>query len=407
MKVLLTLLVSVLAIAVQAPAAAAAQQAAGAGGSGSSDPGRSLDLNIWMGAGHHGRIIHGGQDVSALDPSVGADNSHGQLGVSATFSRRRNRLAITGEGETAVRAESAALQPWALDHRGGVRVAFSLTNRTLVEVAQAAKYTAINPLVGTSLTPGTTDAETATPLGFAHSFPAAQALTSSTSTVVTHTLSRRSALVFTQGFTYSDGDGGGALSAHSGGARFERGLNRHQTLRLGYRLTAAVYDPQNRRYLQSHDIDAGVEYKRGLPFSRGTTLRATTGTAFVTDRDRRTFRVLARRVTRARTLAGVAGAPRFQPAGPGRGRTDGAGRLVVGVAARGGQPEPPARRARHRQLLRRQREPGLLAARLRHLVLLGVQVAGEPVEIPGVQRRGVSRPIPLRPRSSHVAGCAA
>jgi hypothetical protein len=99
--------------------------------------------------------------------------------------------------------------------------------------------------------------------------------------------------VFTQGFTYSDGDGGGALSAHSGGARFERGLNRHQTLRLGYRLTAAVYDPQNRRYLQSHDIDAGVEYKRGLPFSRGTTLRATSGTAFVTDRDRRTFRVLA------------------------------------------------------------------------------------------------------------------
>ena len=134
---------------------------------------------------------------------------------------------------------------------------------------------------------------------------------------MTHTLSRRSALVFTQGFTYSDGDGGGALCCASGGARFERGSNRHQTLRLGYRLAAADLRSENRRYLQSHDIDAGVEYKRGLPFSRGTTLRATTGTAVVTDRDRRTFRVLGGRVARARALARVAGAPRFQPAGPG------------------------------------------------------------------------------------------
>jgi hypothetical protein len=288
MTPLLTLFVSLLAIAVFA-APAAAQQA---GGSGASQPGRSLDLNIWMGAGHQARIVHGGQDASAFDPSVDADNSNGQLGLGLAFSRRRQRLAISAEGESAFRADSAARRLWALDHRGAMRVSFSMTNRTLVEVSQAAKYTAVNPLVGTAVGVAP-DAESVAPLGFGHMFPIAQALSTSTSTVVTHALSRRSTLVFTQGFAYADGDDGGAVSAHSGGARFERGLNRQQTLRLGYRLTAAVYDPANRRYLQSHDIDAGVEYKRGLPFSRGTTLRATTGTALVTDRDRRTFRVLA------------------------------------------------------------------------------------------------------------------
>jgi hypothetical protein len=293
MKAPFTAMVCLLALALL-PARAAAQAAGGAGtGAAAAEPGRSLDLNIWMGAGHHGRIIHGGQDVSGLDPSVGADNSHGQFGLGAAFSRRRQRLGINVDAESAFRADSAARRLWALDHRGAVRVAFSVTKSTLVEVSQGAKYSAVNPLVGTPVAPGPTDAESAVPLGLGHTFPIAQALTTSTATVVTHAMSRRSTLVFTQGFAYTDGDDGGALRAHSGGARFERGLNRHQTLRLGYRLTAAVYDPQNRRYLQSHDIDAGVEYKRGLPFSRGTTVRATTGTALVTDRDRRTFRLLA------------------------------------------------------------------------------------------------------------------
>jgi hypothetical protein len=294
MKALLTAMVCLLTIALL-PTRAAAQATGGAGtsGSGGLAPGRSLDLNIWMGAGHHGRIIHVGQDVNGLDPSVDADNSHGQFGLGAAFSRRRQRLGINVDAESAFRADSAARRLWALDHRGAVRVAFSMTSRTLIEVSQAAKYTAVNPLVGTPVSPGSTEADNAIPLGLGHTFPIAQALTTSTATVVTHAMSRRSTLVFTQGFAYTDGDDGGALRAHSGGARFERGLNRHQTLRLGYRLTAAIYDPQNRRYLQSHDIDAGIEYKRGLPFSRGTTVRATTGTALVTDRDRRTFRVLA------------------------------------------------------------------------------------------------------------------
>jgi hypothetical protein len=290
----MALLMSALTLMV-VPSKAAAQQGGPAAGGGSnlSAPGRSLDLNIWLGSGHHERIIHGSQDAIAIDPSVGADNSHGQFGLNAVFSRRRQRLVIDATAETAARAESAGRQLWAADHRGALRVVFSPTNRTRVEAAQSAKYAAINPLVGTSLTPGNTEPDSApsTPLG--HSFPIAQAFTSSTSTVVTHTLSRRSALVFTQGFAYSDGDEGGALVGHSGGARFERSLNRNQLLRLGYRLTAAIYDPVNRRYLQSHDIDAGVEYKRGLPFSPHTTLRATTGASMVSDRERRAFRMLA------------------------------------------------------------------------------------------------------------------
>jgi hypothetical protein len=288
----MALFVSALALTV-GPSNAVAQQGGPAAGGGSAEPGRSLDLNIWLGSGHHERIIHGSQDVTTIDPSVGADNSHGQFGINAAFSRRRQRLVIDASAESAARAESAGARSWAADHRGTLHVVFSPTNRTKVEATQAAKYAAINPLVGRSLTPGSIEPETATTTTLGHSFPIAQAFTSATSAVVTHTLSRRSALVFTQGFAYSDGDEGGALVGHSGGARFERSLNRNQLLRLGYRLTAAIYDPVNRRYLQSHDIDAGVEYKRGLPFSPHTTLRAGTGASMVSDRDRRTFRMLA------------------------------------------------------------------------------------------------------------------
>ena len=287
----MALLVSALALMV-VPSTAAAQQGSAGGGS-LAEPGRSLDLNIWLGSGHHERIIHGSQDVTAIDPTVGADNSHGQVGLSAVFLRRRQRLVIDASAETAGRAESAGARQWAADHRGSLHVVFSPTNRTRVEATQAAKYAAINPLIGRSLTPGTIEPEGGTVTTLGHSFPIAQAFSSSTSTAVTHTLSRRSALVFTQGFAYSDGDEGGALLGHSGGARFERSLNRSQVLRLGYRLTAAIYDPVNRRYLQSHDIDAGVEYKRGLPFSPHTTLRASTGASLVSDRERRTFRMLA------------------------------------------------------------------------------------------------------------------
>ena len=304
MKLPMAILACVLVSTAVPPRAAAqqpgsggtAQQPAsgGTGGSDTSQPGRSLDLNIWLGLGHLQQIVHGGQDPNGIHAAADADNSHAQLGMSAAFSRRRQRLAISADAESAVRAESAAVRPWALDHRAAVRVVFSVTDRTLLEVTEAAKYTAINPFVGTPLTPVMTAAsESVTPLGLGHSFPIAQALTSSTSTAVTHTLSRRLALVFTQGFVFTDGDEGGALRAHSGGARFERTLSRYQTLRLGYRLTGAIYDPKNRRYLFTHDIDGGVEYKRGLPFSPRTTLRAGTGTSMVTDRGRRTFRVLA------------------------------------------------------------------------------------------------------------------
>jgi hypothetical protein len=293
MKLPMTLLACLLAVTA-APSRAAAQAAGAGAGGGTTDPGRSLDLNIWMGAGHHARLIRGGQNVSGIDPAVDADNSHGQFGIGAAFSRERQRLAITVDAESAFRGDSAARRLWSLDHRGAMRVLFSVTNRTQVEFTQAAKYTAVNPLIGTPVAPVIgADRESITPLGLGHTFPVAQALTATTATVVTHALSRRSALVFTQGFAYTDGDDGGALRAHSGGARFERSLNRNQLLRLGYRLTAAVYDPVNRRFMQSHDIDAGVEYKRGLPFSPHTTFRAGTGTALVSDRDRRTFRVLA------------------------------------------------------------------------------------------------------------------
>jgi hypothetical protein len=252
---------------------------------------RALDMGWWFGSGYEGRVIHEPGAWGLLDPTLDADNARNQLGLTAGYAQRGRRLAINADGETSYRVDSAAQRLWSLDHRANFGITLTLGRRTSIEAMQSGKYAALNPLVGGQGIGAITGTE-ATPVGLAEGLRTRQVFTGLAGTIVTHTLTRRTTIVVSHSYAYTEGDYRGALEGHVLGGRLERTIGASQKLRLGYRYTKATYDPQNRKFLKTQDIDAGLDYQRQLPFSPRTTLTASTGSSIIEDRDRKTYRLL-------------------------------------------------------------------------------------------------------------------
>jgi hypothetical protein len=95
-------------------------------------------------------------------------------------------------------------------------------------------------------------------------------------------VTERSTLTLTYGFrdqTLSDFSGG--LRTQSAGARFTRRLTDHASLVLGYVGGRGSYKNLPGTPIQTHDIEAGVEYGRPLQLSRKTTFTFRTGSTLM------------------------------------------------------------------------------------------------------------------------------
>jgi hypothetical protein len=252
---------------------------------------RALDMGVWFGSGYEGRTIHEPGAWGLLDPTLDADNARNQLGLTGAYAQRGRRLSLDADGETSFRTDSTAQRLWSLDHRANFGLTLQLGRYTSIEARQSGRYAALNPLVGGQGIGAMVGTESTT-VGLAEGLRTRQIFTGVANTVVTHTLTRRSTVVLSHSYAYSEGDYRGALVGHVLGARVERRVGASQKLRLGYRLTKATYDPENRKFLKTQDIDAGLDYQRALPFSPRTMLTASTGSSMIEDRERRTFRIL-------------------------------------------------------------------------------------------------------------------
>jgi hypothetical protein len=262
-----------------------------AGGTGASNNGRSLDLTGWLGSGFDARSARWAAESVGIDPALTADNAHAQAGLGLSFTRTRPRTLFSADLQSGLRGNSATVRPLTSDHRGTLAFGLSLSRRTRVDVRQMVKYAAVNPFAALS-SAATDDLVDVTPPGSSQPYLLRQALSAVTGTVVSHTLGRRTTAVATHSYGYTQGDFGGALESHSVGGRLDRRVNGSMTARFGYRLTNATYDPLSRKFLKTHDIDTGIDYRRQLPFSRRTSITASTGTSIVDDRDLRTVRVI-------------------------------------------------------------------------------------------------------------------
>jgi hypothetical protein len=123
-------------------------------------------------------------------------------------------------------------------------------------------------------------------------FAVRQALSAVTDTALRYDARGRSSFLVSSDYTYTEAETGGALVSQSIRARYERRLSPFRTLRLGYRLGTATFDANSSRYLKTHDLDVGVDYRRSLPFSRRTLLAASMGPSIVSERTRQSLRVI-------------------------------------------------------------------------------------------------------------------
>jgi hypothetical protein len=254
--------------------------------------GRALDMSAWIGTGYDGRFTRGPESSAGIDPSLEADGAHGQAGVALSFARVGDRLSLNTGVQSGFRADAATAELWTTDYQATFGMGLSLTRRTRVETRHLAKYAAINPLAVVGRTLTEEGADLIQP-GADRPFAVRQALTSASDTSMRHDISRRTSIVLTHTYAYTaKGIAEVALHQQSAGGRLERRLTPHLKGRLGYRMVDTTYDKVTGSMLKMHDLDAGFEFQRPLPFSRRSSIKFDTGSSILQDRTRRVFRVL-------------------------------------------------------------------------------------------------------------------
>ena len=250
-----------------------------------------LDLGVWFGGGYDNRL---GRSLTLESMSLfGPDNTDAQLGVGSAFGHIGRIFSFDGDVQTGVRLDSATQQPWSSDHQASFNPTLRFTRRLRIESRNAARYAALNPLVESPRPATEPTAGAAAPevTSVALPFAIRQAVSAATDTELRYDQGR-SSLLLSNGFIYTEAQTGGALVSQSIRARFERRQTRFRTLRLGYRLGSATFDPNSSRFLKTHDIDVGWDYRRPLPFSRRTLVAASFGPSIVSERDRQSFRMI-------------------------------------------------------------------------------------------------------------------
>jgi hypothetical protein len=247
-----------------------------------------LDLGVWFGGGYDNRL---GRSLTPESIALfGPDNSDGQLGLGSAFARIGRVFSFDGDVQTGVRLDTATQRPWSSDNQASFNPTIRFTRRLRIESRNAARYAALNPLVESprAAAGGAAAEVTSVALPFA----IRQARSAVTDTALRYDFRGRSSLLVSNGLTYTEADTGGALVSQSIRARYERRLTPFKTLRLGYRLGTATFDPNSSRYLKTHDLDVGMDYSRPLPFSRRTLVAASFGPSIVSERDRQSLRVI-------------------------------------------------------------------------------------------------------------------
>ena len=249
-----------------------------------------LTLGVWFGGGYDNRL---GRSLTPESIALfGPDNSEAQLGVGSTFALSGRVFSFDGDLQTGLRLDSAAQRPWSSDHQAALNTTIRFSRRLRLESRNAVRYAALNPLVEPPLAAAAGTATPAQVTSVALPFAVRQALSATTDTALRYDFHGRSSLLVSNGLIYTEAPTGGVLVSQSIRARFERRQTRFRTLRLGYRLGTATFDPNSSRYLKTHDLDVGMDYRRPLPFSRRTIVAASFGPSIVSERDRQSLRVI-------------------------------------------------------------------------------------------------------------------
>ena len=197
----------------------------------------------------------------------------GYLGA-ATYGWRARRIQIGANVSTEARYYAERAQFIGVSHAAGFGVAAELGRRTNLLVNQSFS---VSPAYLYGVFPELGPVAVGDVIGVGEPISGRQVHVFNSSASLNHGFTSRASVELIAELRYSDFEYAAgpvkSLRSYGVGGRYRHGLTRNAALRLGYVYREGAYGvTADRRPSALHDIDAGLDYRRALSFSRRTTL---------------------------------------------------------------------------------------------------------------------------------------
>ncbi len=261
----------------------------------SREPGQvqTLDLTVSLYGARDETKTGGLDDLDDLDEAADIDRrlqtegSYGGVNVALAYGVRTDRVSLGVTGASAgAYYENGSDRPVV---NGSLRADLQamLASRTTLRITQGATYSPFYGLaIGSAASGAVFGSE---PSLFDFSVRAQDVYRFDTTFEFAQVIGRRTTLALFGDYQRTDFDGNDdealwpELQSRRVGARLSRAITRYASLRLGYGYRDGEYGGAESGIpvVQTHDIDAGVDYNRALSLSRRTSLTFRTGSALV------------------------------------------------------------------------------------------------------------------------------
>jgi hypothetical protein len=215
-----------------------------------------------------------GQDQAALTDPRSILGAYSGATAGLTLATLKKKFSVTADVQSTLE-RFPAVGIDAGSARASVTLSRPLGNRARVHFGQIADYApSYDIALMNAGEAGVVDViERQVFIREAHSF--------ATAAGISLTIDRRSSVAFEGTTQYLSAIESPAQRAFTAGARYQRQLTKHASVRLGYARRSWELDGADGRRLVTYDLDAGIEYNRALSFSKRTTFSFGTGSAIV------------------------------------------------------------------------------------------------------------------------------
>lgn len=291
---------AVLATVLAAPAAA--QDAGGARpgrpyrglfGGGVGEMEQSLNATASIGAGYDDQALADLGVIGIEAPGARQnDPAHGQVSGGLSYSLNRTRIGFSASANMSGRYFPGAATQYVGTRSGAVGLSLALSRQAGLSLNHAVSYRPYNvlPLAPVFMDPGL--GQVVVP---DHSLGVRRDafVNRSSDVAFNRRFGRRGSVDLSYGHTQGTSSSNqGDLTTTSGAGRVSFGLTKGLGLRLGYGYTEGeLARNADDRKVAYHNIDAGIDFSRDLSISRRTKLAMTTGSAIVTERGTRSYRL--------------------------------------------------------------------------------------------------------------------
>lgn len=254
-------------------------------GGGVGETEHSLTANGSLGGGYDTNVVALAAEGTGLNLPISsrqAAATYGQLGAGLDYTLSKKRVGLSASGSTNGRYLPTASTPYIGGYAGILGGSASLSRNVRLTASHMAVY---HPYKTLLLGPIISDTEFGPAVVGDQSLGVQRYAFLSQASAIGFNLKlgRRSSLDFNYGLTRSDlGSPGGAMKTTTAAGRFTTRVTKNLGVHLGYGRTEGRLGTNANNY-RLDNIDAGIDYNRGLSLTRRTFLNFSTGTTAIND----------------------------------------------------------------------------------------------------------------------------